>query len=456
MKRTFARSWPYLPYVLFSVLLIYARNPFIDEAWYTYPAVVFQRGGSVLDFSWCQLARPHRYLFEATSITLAAWYRIGNVSIVWGRALMVVAGLLFLFVLHRCLVLTQVPTRTRNFASVITGLNYFFLYATSQIRPEALALLTSGLAVYAYLSWQQNRTSVLKIILAHLFVIVAILFHWQAVFIGLGIWSSMLLLDRKELKTRHVVSVLLLYCSFAIAYSVHIYPFRDFLAELQLQLSGNASGHRGGMFALVWSYLQTQHVLKLIVALGLAGLIGVGGFRYLATTAKDPGKVALFVFGFCGYLSWLLTGTALDDYHAVWLSFALMLMVVSAIDDLGSTRFKTKLFGVGLIVLPVFLALYGCLYALRTAYENPLTNIYERDLKTFDSQFGLKETTVSGSREAMWYFGFDWPVGVIPEYYVVANINPIENLSVCGADFTLVKKGLEFGLYHRLSDRVAN
>ena len=139
--------WPYLLYLLLSLLLISSREPWIDEAWYTYPAVTLLREGVMLDVRWCNPERIHRFLLEPTSLVYALWSKVGGINIIWGRMLSIIAGLLFLIVVNRCLCMIKVSAEIRRLTIGISGINYFLLNATSQIRPEALALFALSLAL---------------------------------------------------------------------------------------------------------------------------------------------------------------------------------------------------------------------------------------------------------------------------------------------------------------------
>jgi len=115
----------------------------------------------------------------------------------------VMSGLLFLVILNKCFkMISNGRLRTNRIALGIVGTNYFFLSAISQIRPEALALLASSLSLYMYLLWQEDTKSVTKILLAHLFVILAAMLHWQSAFMAFGLWLAYLFTDRREISRK--------------------------------------------------------------------------------------------------------------------------------------------------------------------------------------------------------------------------------------------------------------
>jgi len=448
MKNTIIKHWIYLPYLCFSAFLILGREQFIDEAWYTYATLTFQQGGVARDFAWCGSVPPYRLLFEPTSIVLSGWYSIGNLDIVWGRILSVIAGLLFLVVINRCLSIIGIPRRVQQIAIVVGGSNYFLLLALSQIRPEGLALLATGGSLFVYLCWQKTQTRLL-LILAHLFIIFASLFHWQAAFTAIALWISMAFIEREKGQAQSILPIFLLYAIFVMIYLIRIFSFWDgFRAELQWQFAGNMAGHRGGILALLLLYAQTMQFSKFFSMVVFVGALGTAILLFLLKD-KSQGRVTVSVFGFAGYISWLATTGAGDDYHAAWLTIGIIMAIIASVEMFQSSLGVRRLAAIGLLMVPLLLTAYGWFFAIKTIVQNPRIQVFERDLAAFDAEFQLKQTTVWGDRQTMWYFGFDWKGGDPPEYFVSARNPAPDSISICQVPYVFVKRGLAYTLYQR-------
>jgi hypothetical protein len=461
MKNLLAKivsCWPYLVFLLLSLTLILTREPFIDEAWYTYPALTFLREGGVLDITGgCQYARIHPFNLAPTCLAYALWYKVGEVNIVWGRMVGVICGFLFLVILNKCFkMIRNGQSQTYGIVLGIVGTNYFFLSAISQIRPEALALLASSLSLYMYLLWQEDTKSVAKILLAHLFVILAAMFHWQSAFMAFGLWLAYLFTDRREISLKHLLSILALYLLFIVIYFVCVYPLWDEFINFTFgRLTGDMAGHRGGMVAAISRYWQTGQVVKLATAVCFISVVGINMVRFWS---NHKGRQAVFWYCFAGFLSWTGTTSSLDDYHAVWLVYALMAILIYGFEDfkaLGSGIGLKRIISAAGIGACVILSILGWVYAIKSSYENPRANIYEKDLKGFNAKFRIDSLTPFSAREAMWHFEFNSSNTFVrseaAEYHISRPLHgAAETLEICGKHYALVKKGEKYGLYRRM------
>ncbi|MGD0237781.1 MAG: hypothetical protein ABSC55_25030, partial [Syntrophorhabdales bacterium] len=153
----------------------------------------------------------HFLLQEAYAILQALWYSLAGLSIFSGRALSVAAGLLFLLMIDRCLLVAGISTTVRYLAVAIGGINYFYIYAASLIRPEVFSLSCTATALFLYLTWQQKPTSLYRLFWAHVFMILAALFHLQAAFTAMMFWLAMLLFNRRDITIRHIIAISLPY-----------------------------------------------------------------------------------------------------------------------------------------------------------------------------------------------------------------------------------------------------
>jgi hypothetical protein len=157
------------------------------------------------------------------------------------------------------------------------------------------------------------------------------------------------------------------------------------------------------------------------------------------------------MYGLGGYFSWVATTVFLNDVHASWLVPAFIMTGLVYFERAKNASWIKKCSIYGLMLFGLGFAGFGCVFAIRTGVENPRVNLYEYDLRSFDSNFHLTETTVFGAREIMWYFEFDsnvaFPRFKTPEYYIDSKQKAEESKNVCKQTYALKIKGKKFALY---------
>src|SRR3990167_7394970 len=223
----------YFLFLSFAILLILFRIPWIDESWVAGPAVTFMRYGSLLDFGMCRSGGvlAHTYYLELYALFQAGWYFLGDFNLVWCRFFNVIMGLFFLLTIDRCLKIADISQKICTIAIALGGINYFFLYAATQNRPEA----------------------------ATFFV------------------------DRKLLKKNQILAFFIPYVVTFFLIGMYLYPqWRDFIDFLyRIFVNNKMLGHSGGMVFATLNYWNKHEFAKLLVSLVLIVLPTLGMIAFI-------------------------------------------------------------------------------------------------------------------------------------------------------------------------------
>jgi len=306
-----------------------------------------------------------------------------------------------------------------------------------------------------YLTWLQDTKAFFRYFLVHVFIIGAALLHWQAVFAGVGIWITTILLNGKEISYRRAAAVLSLYVfTITMIYLSYINPLQeefmkrmDFLF-MRSGLGGGMHPHAGGMIIAAMRYFGTSQYLKLLVAIAMFVALGIALKSFWN---RETNRKVLCIYGLSCYVSWITTTSGLDDFHASWLVVPFMIMMIGGYETCRSRSGIKRLLGYGLVGCVFLLSGFGSIFAVRTIYLNPRVNLYEKDLRALDSEFNLKASTVFGERETMWYFKFDpavtFPVHGTAEYFIGPAVKATDSINICDKQYALVKKRERFALY---------
>lgn len=444
----------YFLFLSFAILLMLFRIPWIDESWVAGPVVTFMRYGSFLDFGMCRGGTlAHAYHLELYALLQAVWVFLGDFNLVWFRFCNVIMGLFFLLIIDRCLKLADISQKIRTLAIVLGGINYFFLYAATQNRPETAALFTSALSLIFYLNWRNNIEKYWYLSFSNVLLIVSTLLHLQGIFTGLSLWVAIFIVDRKLLNKNQMLAFFIPYVVTFLLLGVYLYPqWKDFIDFLyQIFVSSKMLGHSGGMISATLHYWNKHEFAKLFVSLVLIVLPILGMIAFIKTN-KNKVRLILFIFASGGYISWLCTTAHINDYHASWLSLALILSVVGAVENLQNTNhLLTKTGMISVISLLLVLGIYSTFFVFNTVISNPYRNIYNFDLDYFSSKYGLTQSQVGGVRDIQWYFKFDPQIlcvskpGVFPEYYIVNN----EVGAKADDTYYFLEKGRGFSIYRK-------
>jgi hypothetical protein len=441
-----------LVFVTVAGALLAVREPFIDESWYTGPAVSFIEEGRFLDLGslmWRSEA-ARAYGLEMTAFVLSLWYRLGGVDIFWGRILSLLAAVVFLLLLNRYLK-DEIPSEViRNLVVLTCATNYFFLKSATQIRPEIFALACTLGGMLSFRRWAADPARSLSLVVAHLLLIAASLFHLQAAFAGLVLWVAFPLFVRRTHAARSLAGMLLPYMVAALVLGFLLWPQRELVMEkVNFIFRGDWGGHRGGMVAAVARYWVTRDYAKLIVAVGM--LLGIGtGMAAAAVEGRGVSRRILTMFGAGTYLSWVLTTGHIDALHAVWLVIPLAGMTSGGWSMVMRRGAWATLVGASLICLGALLSLVGLRYALGEVRSNPYRHRYLHDMREFDRNHAIGVETVYAPREVLWYFNHRSANlsyarhGGSPRYFITRSRQP--KVSLFGHDYELILAGREFNL----------
>ena len=444
----------YFLFFSFAILLIIFRMPWVDESWVAGPVVTFMRYGSFLDFGMCRGGTlAHAYHLELYALLQAVWVFLGDFNLVWCRFFNVIMGLFFLLTIDRCLKIADISQKICTIAIALGGINYFFLYAATQNRPEAAALFTSALSLIFYLNWRNNFENYWYLSFSNALIIVSTLLHLQGAFTGLSLWVATFIVDRKLLKKNQILAFFIPYVVTFFLIGMYLYPqWRDFIDFLyRIFVNNKMLGHSGGMVFATLNYWNKHEFAKLLVSLVLIVLPTLGMIAFIKKN-ENKVRMILLIFASGGYVSWLCTTAHINDYHASWLSLALILSVVGAVENLQNTNnLLTKTRMISIISLMLVLGIYSTFFVFNTVISNPYKNIYDFDLDYFSSKYGLTKSQVGGVRDIQWYFKFDPQIlcvsklGFFPEYYIVNN----EVGAKADDTYHFLEKGRGFSIYRK-------
>ena len=173
---------------------------------------------------------------------------------------------------------------------------------------------------------------------------------------------------------------------------------------------GNMVGHAGGMVGRALESISKESWQQTTVIISLILIFGLGNICSLYFNRK---KSLLFLFGLYGmgaYISWLLTTTHVNDYHAVWLSFSFL-----SILTLDRKSFYIRIiYYCNLMVLTIFLA-WGLQWTYSSMNSNQRAS-FKKDIDYINDALNEKIKTIHCPRDLMWEFNFKETV-FDPQYY---------------------------------------
>lgn len=414
MKNNYA-STSFFPiailYLILATSLWWYRAPNVDEPWMGGIAVALDRYGSFFDLGWLRSGQWKIFFFGESYYTcLFLWMKVFGNNLLVARYMSVLMGLSSLFILYK-IFNNKINPPILSAILIILGGNYYFLLANTQVRSESWCLLATILSLQQMYFWIENKKK-RNLFFAHLFLILATLGHFQAAFVGLSAWIFTFWIFKKHEKYTWG-AFLMPYIISGIIYFRYLYIHKEGFLEwfsFYFGKEGNMVGHAGGMVGRALESLSNGALKETIVIISLILIFGFGNVCALYFNRK---KTLLFLFGLYGfgaYVSWLLTTTHVNDYHAVWLFFSFF-----SILTLNQNNFYTRLiYYSNLIVLIVLLA-WGVQWTYSTVNSNQREN-FKKDLDYINNALNKKTKTIHCPRDLMWEFNFEETV-FNPKYY---------------------------------------
>ena len=412
MRAFAARSWPYVLYCVCAAILVLTRQPDTDEPWDAGPAVTWLREGRPYDMAQCMWGPGFapQLLFPGYAALQTGWYAVFGVSILSGRTLSWLAGLLFLGLVGMLLSRLGIPSRRRSLILALIGTAQVTLAASDFIRPEIIEMALTAGALVLLLQWIDRPTARGPLFLAMSLIVVSMTMHLQAVFSGAAITALTAWIARKDARATIAwmapcgllaAAVLVWWNSAFVQASLEGYRW---------QLGGDMHGHVGGMAFAIARYWRGHEWIKLVVAIGLYGIPAVG-LALGAYRERTWGRRMLLAGAGAAYISCVTNLNTLDDADVVWMIPAYIASYLATEPGSVNGSLMHRPLRVALVLVTLAMSAWGISSTIRIGMANPWKNLYTRDLSTFSKDFNLTESTVSGAREMMWFF--DWNPSVL-------------------------------------------
>ena len=359
-------------FLIFGLSLIFTRVLFRDETWLYGISLGYIQQGIFID-----LAGMRDGIYEVNFsgifyyLVLTLWIKLVGNNLILLRLLSIIFG--FISVLFGGKFLKKINPETYIWVLLLVISNYYFLYAYSQLRYEAVCLSLILISLYLLIV-RPFKKEIWPIAIATTLLIASIFTHLQAAFISgpLLLYTFIRLIEKREYLS--LTALLLIPSAILILYVFYILDHKDWFLkwyELRFGENANMAGHEGGMFNAVKRYIENKELVKIAVAFILFfAHIYILILAYIKTKTKDQNFFYLFIAGSGALLSWMLTTNILNDYHSVWLIFVLINLVFVLKSD------NFKLFSFKYLSIPVILSLIGLVYMVNTVLNNELAKYH--------------------------------------------------------------------------------
>ncbi len=446
------RAAPWALYAACAGAMAWFRIPWVDEAWVAGPAATLLSEGVMLDVGGPLPDEATRQapLLELFGLVLAGWFSAFGVEIVRARVLTVITGALFLVVSDRALQAAGTPDRTRTIVRWLFVTSYFFLFTSSWVRPDIAAVTLAFAGGLAVARWSVDGSRRL-LALGHSALILATSMHLQAGFVGLAMWVATLGAARRP--ARGDLLAFLAPYGAALALSAAVYWNRmDAVAHAFARgFSGDIVAHSGGVPGALLRYIDTGRWEAVAGMTLLVCVVAYGPWAFYRDR-RTPVSLTVALAAWGAAASWFLTTAVGNNYHAVWITPALVLGAAAAWTPAGAlVRWRWPQ-----IAVPALLAIFGLALTAQTVRDDGRSG-YEADLTRLDAAYGLRAGTLSGAREIQWHYDFDRKLirhladGHRPEWLLVLNTRdaPEGRLRRGGRTYRRVDTGRVLTLYQR-------
>lgn len=389
-------------YLLLALLLWWFRAPNVDEPWMGGIAVAFERYGAFFDLGHLRAGQWKLFFFgESYYLCLLVWMKTFGNSLLAARLMSVTMGLGSLFLIYKTLDKRIHHQQLWSILLLLAG-NYYFLLANTQIRSETWCLFATGFSLYQMYLWTLDKKDS-RLFLAHLFLILATLGHFQAAFVGLAAWVFTFFIFHKQ-KKYSWGAFLTPYALAAVIYFSYLYlnkqPFLQWYA-FYFGNAGDMAGHAGGMIGSALDRIAKGNWEESIVIIGLVTVFGLGNLSALYQHRKNTLLLLIGIYGIGAFASWLLTTTHVNDYHAAWLIFPFL-----SILTLASTSTYTRLLKYANLFLITAFFLWGLQWTYSISSSNPRAD-FDTDIQYINNALDSGLKTVHCPREIMWSYDFD-------------------------------------------------
>lgn len=280
-------------YLLLTTGLALTRTPYVDEGYFASPgrtlAVRGYMGTTVLEPCHYPLVRGKAYTLRGIDrhtywimplhpLTQAAWYKLFGFSLAALRFYSIAWSLIFVVAWIWIIWRLSGSPRASVLAGFLLAFDQVVLVRASQGRMDVMSAALGGCALAAYLTLRERR-SILSLLLANLFVVLAGLTHPVGGAVSfLGVWCLVLGLDRVIMHRKAALVAAVPYLVGALAWGGYI--LQD-PSAFSTQFSANTSGRVQNVSA-VWRLLDREIRERYLPAYGLGkGGSEIGKFKFV-------------------------------------------------------------------------------------------------------------------------------------------------------------------------------
>jgi 4-amino-4-deoxy-L-arabinose transferase-like glycosyltransferase len=259
------RAWPLsmalVVYLLLSLWLAYTKTPWCDEGWFANPAynLAFRGnlGSNVLEPSGFYLNAFLRgvqqrtyYVTPVHLVALAGWFRAFGASAFSARVYSICWGAITLPVLFYILRQLFPDRRVAALATLLTAMDFIFLWSTADARMEAPANALALCSLATYLHFREK--DFLKAVLySQVLGAAAVFTHPNAALVVLAMVLLAWRFDRKRVRTcdwRRLALAALPYLICGCLWGLYILQSP---ADFHAQFLANAAGHNSERFTKI-------------------------------------------------------------------------------------------------------------------------------------------------------------------------------------------------------------
>jgi hypothetical protein len=246
-------------YLALALSLAHTKTPWCDEGWFANPAfnLAFRgnMGTSVLEPSGFHLnayfrgIRDRTYLFPPNHLAaLGAWFRLFGASVMTMRAYSICWGALSLAVLFYLLTRFFPDRRVAVAGTLLTSINFVFLWSTADGRPEASANALALCAAAAYLYFRAKDFSK-AVVFSQILGACAVFAHPNAVIVILAVVVIAWRYDRARFRVRHLAFAAAPYLFYAGIWVLYILQGPgDFFSQFLTHAAGHNSERVSRLF----------------------------------------------------------------------------------------------------------------------------------------------------------------------------------------------------------------
>lgn len=239
-------------YLILATSIARTKAPWCDEGWFANPAYnlafhgymgsnVLEPNGHFLNAT-LQGIRERTYVVTANHLVgLAGWFRVFGFSLFTMRLYSILWGTVTLLVFFYILRRLFPDHRVAYLATLLTAMDFVFVWATADGRMEAPAgaLALCSLAAYLYFRERSFRTAIL---ISQIFAAAAVFTHPNALIVLLALFVLVWRLDRERMRPGQLVLAAVPYLFFGLLWSVYILQApSDFMAQFFANAAGRGS-----------------------------------------------------------------------------------------------------------------------------------------------------------------------------------------------------------------------